>query len=82
MKYKILFFTAKTCSPCNKIKKIIQENNLLEQLNIKIIDIQENISIARNMSILKVPTFIKIDENGKVLKRHIGNLTLSQLKNF
>jgi len=82
MNNKILFFTSSSCHPCKRIKKIIEDNNFLHELNIKIIDIELNFHIAKNMTVMKTPTFIKIDCNGKELKRHIGSLTLTQLKNF
>lgn len=80
MNTEILFFSAPWCGPCRMIKNSLNEDIRID-LNIKIIDISENMDIATKYEIMNVPTFVKLVD-GKEVSRKIGSATVDQLKNL
>tara|TARA_Y100000114_G_C11668734_1_gene282701 strand:+ start:251 stop:493 length:243 start_codon:yes stop_codon:yes gene_type:complete len=78
MKTEILFFSAPWCGPCKQIKTMINES-ITNELNLKIIDITQDLEIAKQYQIMNVPTFIKV-ENNKEVSRKIGSITINDLK--
>lgn len=58
--YLLFYFTAKWCSPCQKIKPLLEkisEGADKSKLKIYMIDIDENDKIAEEFNIKSVPTF-------------------------
>tara|TARA_Y100001958_G_C21214441_1_gene539935 strand:+ start:744 stop:986 length:243 start_codon:yes stop_codon:yes gene_type:complete len=78
MKEQILFFSAPWCSPCKSMKSMLTES-IKDELNIKIIDITEDMEIAAKYEVLTVPSFVKI-KNDQVVSRKIGLTTIEKLK--
>jgi len=78
MKTELLFFSAPWCSPCKQMKSMINES-IQNELNIKIIDISEDMETAAKYQVMNVPTFVKI-QDGKVISRKIGSTTIDRLK--
>ena len=78
MKTEILFFSAPWCGPCKQIKTMINES-ITNELNLKIIDITQDLEIAKQYQIMNVPTFIKV-ENNKEVSRKIGSITINDLR--
>lgn len=75
---KILFFSGKFCGPCRAIKSQMTEDFAKEN-NIEIVDIEENVSLTVHFKVMNVPTFVKVDSEGKEVKRHIGSIKLEDL---
>lgn len=65
-------FESKTCGPCKKVQKMLDSLGI----QVKHIDVQENLDEARKYNITMLPTLI----NGN--KRLSGVPTLEQLKEF
>lgn len=80
MNTEILFFSAPWCGPCKAIKNQLNES-VKNELNIKVIDITENIELSTKFQILNVPTFVKVVE-GKEVSRKSGSMTLNNLREF
>ena len=78
MKTEILFFSAPWCGPCKQIKTMINES-ITNELNLKIIDITQDLEVAKQYQIMNVPTFIKV-ENNKEVSRKIGSITINDLR--
>lgn len=78
MKEEILFFSAPWCSPCKHMKTILTEN-VRDELNIKIIDITEDMEIAAKYEVMNVPSFVKIKDD-KIISRKVGSTTIEKLK--
>lgn len=69
---KILRFTAKWCTPCKSLEKLLQEIGV-DGKQIEVLDIdQTDRSILMQYGVRSVPTMIKIDENGHVLGALVG----------
>ena len=76
----ILYFTAEWCGPCKQTKPIVEELNR-EQIRNKffIIDVDSEIEMAQNFSIMSVPTFVVMKDNSEV-HRVTGAQTRKQLE--
>jgi len=80
MNTEILFFSSPWCGPCRMIKSTLNES-VRNDLNIKVIDISEDIETATKYEVMNVPTFVKIID-GKEVARKVGSTTLDQLKSL
>ena len=78
MKTELLFFSAPWCGPCKQMKLMLNES-IQNELNMKIIDISEDMEIATKYHVMNVPTFIKV-QDGEVVSRKIGATTIDSLK--
>jgi len=78
MSTEILFFSAPWCGPCRSMKQTLNES-IRDDLNIKLIDITEDMELAANHQILNVPTFVKL-VNGQEVARKSGAMTIQSLK--
>jgi thioredoxin 1 len=79
---EILHFTASWCSPCQKIKPIIEEfiDKHPEVMYTKI-DVDESLDKVNHYEVRSVPTLV-ILEDGFIFDKHSGVLTLEQLNNL
>jgi len=75
---EILFFSSPWCGPCRQMKNMLNEN-IKKEMNIKVIDISEDMEKATKHQVINVPTFI-VFENGKEVSRKIGSTTIDALK--
>ena len=78
MKEQILFFSAPWCGPCKSMKSMLSES-IRNELNIKIIDISEDMEIAAKYEVMNVPSFVKIKDD-KIVSRKVGSTTIEKLK--
>ena len=75
----ILYFTADWCGPCKKTRPIVEElNKDLSLINIKIVDVDSEMELAKKFEIKSVPTFIVIKDNEEI-NRVIGAQTKQSL---
>ena len=74
-------FNATWCGPCRMLKPIIEEFS--DNTNIKVCacDVDQAENIARNYNIYSIPCLILFN-NGEVVKRSVGLISLDELKNF
>jgi thioredoxin 1 len=75
----ILYFTADWCNPCKKVKPIVEELNRDSSVKFQLIDVDQELEMAKNMNVRSVPTFIVV-EDGSEVKRAIGAQTKEQLQ--
>jgi len=78
MDTQILFFSAPWCGPCRMMKSTLNES-VRDDLNIKVIDISEDMDTATKYQVMNVPTFVKLVD-GKEVARKIGSTTIETLK--
>jgi len=78
MDTQILFFSAPWCGPCKMMKSTLNES-VRDDLNIKVIDISEDMDTATKYQVMNVPTFVKLVD-GKEVARKIGSTTIETLK--
>ncbi len=63
-----------TCIPCKQMKPILEELAIEYEgeLNVVIIEVYEQLDLAREYQIMAIPTQIFFDSSGKEITRHIG----------
>ncbi|MAF43954.1 MAG: thiol reductase thioredoxin [Parcubacteria group bacterium] len=78
MRKKLLYYTAKWCGPCRMFKPVILAL-INEGYNIEIIDVDENVSEAKERRVSSVPTLIFTEKN-KQDRRFSGAMPPDQIK--
>lgn len=77
----ILYFTAEWCNPCKRTRPILEEMNRDGVINIKFIDVDSEIDLARTYQVQSIPTFVLI-QDGEELRRMTGAKTREQFDGF
>ena len=78
MSKEILFFSTKACVPCASVKQQLNES-IIQELNIRILDAEENTDLFIEHKVMGVPTFIKL-VNGVETNRKSGHRTIQELR--
>ena len=79
---QVYYFTADWCSPCKKVRPVVEELNRDQaEVKFQIIDVDSEGDLVRKFEIKSIPTFILI-EDGIEIKRSTGSQTKSQLEDF
>ena len=76
----LFYFTAKWCSPCTKVRPIV-ENLINDGYPFTIVDIDTEIELVKSFEIKSVPTFILLEDKVEI-KRITGAQTKEQLLEF
>ena len=74
-----VFFTAKWCVSCQKMKKELGDQDALIGYRVVLVDIDKYPQLAKKYNIKCVPTYIILDKNRKELKRGEGYRTPDEL---
>ena len=78
----VFYFTADWCSPCKKVRPIVEElNRERSDVFFQIIDVDLEKELVKNFEIASVPTFI-LFENEKQIDRITGAQTREKLNDF
>ena len=78
MSKEILFFSAPWCGPCKQMKESLNEG-VRDEINLKLIDITEDMDLAANYQIMSVPTFVVL-KDGVEVSRKVGTTTIDNLR--
>ena len=78
MSKEILFFSAPWCGPCKQMKDVLNEG-IRDEINLKLIDITEDMDLAANHQIMSVPTFVVL-KDGVEVSRKVGTTTIDNLR--
>ena len=79
---QVYYFTADWCSPCKKVRPIVEElTRDQSEVKFQIIDVDSEGELARRFEVRSIPTFILI-ENGQEVNRFTGAKTRKDLENF
>ena len=76
----ILYFSTKTCGPCQMFKPVVQQAAAETGININYIDAQENTAMSTAYSVTSVPTMVFL-RNGHVIDRFTGAMPKQLLVN-
>ena len=77
-KIEILFFSTKACVPCTSVKQQLNER-IIQELNIRMIDAEDDTDTFIEYRVMGVPTFIKL-VNGIETNRESGHKTIQELR--
>jgi thioredoxin 1 len=78
---KILKFYADWCGPCKMLSKTIESIKEEIPFEVEEIDADHNAEMAKKYNIRGLPTMVIVDGEIEV-KRHVGNMTADQIKDF
>ncbi len=76
----IIYFSTKTCGPCQMFKPVVQQVSAETGVNINYIDAQDNLTMASAYSVTSVPTLIFL-KNGQMVDRTTGAMPKQLLIN-
>ena len=74
-------FGSSKCVPCKMMKPVLENLAIIfeGELNVVIIEVYEQMSLARGYKIMSIPTQIIFDENGQEITRHIGYWPIEEI---
>lgn len=80
---KVLRFTSDYCGPCKAMQPVIDwavaDGYPIEDVNISS---DMGMALASEYGVMATPTFVKLNDNNKEVKRKIGAMTRLQLIDF
>ena len=79
---KLLKFEAAWCGPCKMQTSVIKSLGNKITIPIEVIDVDENLAMAKIYAVRGVPTLILLDDSGEEIKRNIGALKEKDLLEF
>ncbi len=79
--YKLYEFAIKGNEICDSMDEIVEDviyrySNLLDY---EYVDVTENMGLSNIYNIVSVPTFLLVDQEGKVIERRVGKMTREEL---
>jgi thioredoxin 1 len=78
---QLIFFSAQWCAACQTMKPTVEQISKQTGVPVNKIDTDYDVSYTSEYSIKSVPTLILL-ENGKEIKRLVGNQPENKLKEF
>jgi thiol-disulfide isomerase/thioredoxin len=73
-------FSTTTCTPCRTVRRILGEHAAATPGVVHAeVDAEERLDLARRFGVLRTPTVLVLDGDGRVTARFTGVPTLSQL---
>ena len=84
---KLLKFYSPLCGPCKVMDKNLKDSGV-EYVNINIFedachdDLGTTEHLVEHYGIRAIPTLIKINDTGEIINKHVGILTVEQIKEF
>lgn len=77
---KIVKVYSKTCGPC----KVLEKNLQLAGIEHESVDITSEVGeeTINTFNIRTVPTLLLLNDNNELVKKHVGLLSIEELKNF
>jgi len=74
-------FGSSKCVPCKMMKPVLENLAIIfeGELNVVIIEVYEQESLAREYKIMSIPTQVVFDENGQEITRHIGYWPMEEI---
>ena len=77
----VIKFYADWCGPCKMLSKTIESIKEEIPFEVEEIDADRNAEMAKKYNIRGLPTMVIVDGETEV-KRHVGNMTADQVKDF
>jgi len=76
---QVLYFSAKWCTACQATTPILESIKRSGEAQVAMVDVDYDVSLTEQYNIKSVPTTV-ILENGNEVKRHVGSISLENLK--
>lgn len=78
---QILKFGATWCNPCKKMSEAIEQSGVKATIAINEIDVDDAPDLTAQHKVRGVPTLVFL-ENDVEVKRHVGQMTVAQLREW
>lgn len=77
---KLIKIYSKTCGPC----KVLERNLVESGIKYDSVDItsEEGGDLTDTYGVRAVPTLLLVDDNGTLIKKHVGILNVEEIKSF
>jgi len=76
---QVLYFSAKWCTACQATTPILESIKRSGEAQVAMVDVDYDVSLTEQYNVKSVPTTV-ILENGNEIKRHVGSISLENLK--
>lgn len=76
----LIDFYADWCGPCIAMKPTLEivEKEFSDKITVKKVNVDENVEEATKYGIVSIPTFIVLDEDGKIIAKRLGAVPKDQ----
>lgn len=74
-------FYAEWCGPCRMMGEVLEEFAKENDMSVIKVDSDRFADMSLRLGVMSIPTLF-VMENGKEVKKHIGYMTLDELKDF
>ncbi len=81
-KHTILFFTARWCPSCVRMKSETLPNVRTPGHDLQIIDVDQNAQLMQSYGVQSIPTYIVLDGSGKAYRQGVGYRDVAQFVAF
>ena len=78
---KLMKFAAQWCGPCKMLSRVMEDVDLGD-IQLVEIDIDQNGPLAQEWGVRGVPTMVLVGDDGKEIRRSVGLVNESKLKEF
>lgn len=75
----LLKFGSETCAPCKVIQPLLDR---LTSVRVRNIDVTKEVKLAAEYRVRTLPMLILLDEEGGILRTHIGSIKKLELDKF
>jgi len=76
---QVIYFSAKWCTACQATTPILESIKKSGTAQVMMIDVDYDVSLTEQFNIRSVPTTVILENNNEV-KRHVGSISLENLK--
>jgi thiol-disulfide isomerase/thioredoxin len=74
-------FSSPACSPCRSVRRVLTDLTQAEPDLVHVeLDATERLDLARRLGILRTPTVVLLDPDGRVVRRISGPITPAQAR--
>lgn len=81
---KLVEFGSDTCGVCEEMEPLVNQirEEYQKDLDFEYVDTNVKYRLAEEYNIMFLPTFMIIDQNGKVISRHTGRMSYDEFVTF
>lgn len=80
---ELIIFHMPGCLPCNRLKRMLDENpELLQGFDVSMIDVVKDGKTAKLFQVSTVPTIVRLDAKTREIARHVGFLSKQEMSDW